>query len=373
MDAASSRADSLRGLPARIGELLVAPRGAMARIDREGGGLNDSLWLVAIGALAFRFAAVAEALMGLAEPSLDTFMRLASVFAREAQGAAWVVLPAAVLVTALAGARRDASRDLELGAACYAPYFAVTAVARALDAVAGRAVVPALVGEIVGGAAALVALGSGLAVARARGATPKDAPPVTPATARRSAVARSAFVRPAFGAGLAVLAVAAIGLASNGAWSARHLSALKPLSHGQPAPDFRLPRADGTPGTLALSELRGRVVVLDFWATWCPPCLAMMPTVHELDHEWRARGVSFVGVNSDGGIDPAALQEFVASHGISYPVVLDEGDAGGLYKVRSLPTMVIVGKDGAIRRTFLGFTSKGSIESALQEAVAAAP
>ncbi|MDB4983080.1 MAG: alkyl hydroperoxide reductase/Thiol specific antioxidant/Mal allergen, partial [Myxococcales bacterium] len=170
---------------------------------------------------------------------------------------------------------------------------------------------------------------------------------------------------------LAVLAVAAVGVAANGAWSARHLSALKPLSHGQPAPDFRLPRGDGTPGSLALSELRGHVVVLDFWATWCPPCLAMMPTVHELDHEWRGRGVSFVGVNSDGGIDPAVLQEFVASHGITYPVVVDEGDVGSLYKVRSLPTMIVVGKDGAIRRTFLGFTSKGSLASVLEDAVAA--
>jgi thiol-disulfide isomerase/thioredoxin len=362
-DTASPRSGALRGLPRRVGELLVAPRAAMDRIDREGGGLNDALWLVGVGALAFRFAAVAEALLGLAEPSLDAFMRLASVFAREAQGAAWVVLPAAVLVTALAGARRDASRDLELGAACYAPYFAVTAAARALDAVVGRAVVPSRLGELVGGAVALVAVARAVGVARARGGAPADAAsPVAPAP-RRGAVA----------AGLAVLAVAALGLASNGVWSARHLSALRPLSHGQPAPDFRLPRADGTPGTLALSELRGHVVVLDFWATWCPPCLAMMPTVHELDHEWRARGVSFVGVNSDGGIDPAALQEFVVSHGISYPVVLDEGDVGGLYKVRSLPTMVVVGKDGAIRRTFLGMTSKGSLGSALAEAVAAAP
>jgi thiol-disulfide isomerase/thioredoxin len=334
----------------------------MDRIERDGGGLPDALWLVGLGALAFRFAAVAEALMGLAEPSLDTFLRLASVFAREGQAAAWIVLPAAVLVTALAGARRDASRDLELGAACYAPYFAVTAAARALDAVAGRAIVPSVAAEIAGGALALVAVARGVAVARARGAAPQDAPPVA-----------SAPRRSAFAAGLAVLAVAAVGLASNGAWSARHLSALKPLSHGQPAPDFRLPRADGTSGTLALSELRGHVVVLDFWATWCPPCLAMMPTIHELDHEWRNRGVSFVGVNSDGGVDPAVLQEFVASHGITYPVVLDEGDVGGLYKVRALPHMVIVGKDGAIRRTFLGFTSKGSIASALEEAVAAAP
>ncbi len=362
MDATSSRGQSLRGLPARVGQLVIAPRAAMARIDREGGGLNDALWLVVLGAVAFRFTAVAEALMGLAEPSLDAFMRLASVFAREGQAAAWAVLPAAVLVTALAGARRDASRDLELGAACYAPYFAVTAVARALDAVTGRALVPSFVGEIAGGAFALVALANGIAVARARGAAPKDAPSDAPAP-RRSA----------FAAGLVVFAVAAVGVAANGAWSARHLSALKPLSHGQPAPDFRLPRGDGTPGSLALSELRGRVVVLDFWATWCPPCLAMMPTVHELDHEWRGRGVSFVGVNSDGGIDPAVLQEFVAQHGITYPVVLDEGDVGSLYKVRSLPTMIVVGKDGAIRRTFLGFTSKSSLASVLQDAVAAAP
>jgi thiol-disulfide isomerase/thioredoxin len=123
----------------------------------------------------------------------------------------------------------------------------------------------------------------------------------------------------ALSVGFALVAVTSAGLAGNAAWAARHLHTLKPLTHGEPAPDFRLPRGDGKPGTLGLSELRGRVVVLDFWATWCGPCLAMMPKLHELDREWRDRGVSILGVNSDGNIDPAVLSEFLLTHEVSYP------------------------------------------------------
>jgi thiol-disulfide isomerase/thioredoxin len=365
-DVEAPRPRPLRGLVARVGELVVAPRAGLARVEREGGGFSDALSLVAAGAVAFRFPAFVEAVMGLADPSVDSLLRLLGVFAREAQGAAVVVLVAAVVVTALAGATRDASRDFELGAACYAPYFAGSAIVRGFEAAAGRPLFPALAGWIAGGAFALVALSRAVGVARGRTpAAPAAAPstePLLPLPAPRAG---------AVSAGLVVLALAAVGLVGNGAWAARHGSTLRPLLHGETAPEFRLRRGDGKPGTLALSELRGRVVVLDFWATWCPPCLAMMPTMHDLDREWKDRGVSLVGVNSDGNIDPDVLQEFGLSHGITYPIVVDDGAVGNLYKVRSLPTMIVVGKDGAIRRTFLGMTTKASIARALEEAVAA--
>jgi thiol-disulfide isomerase/thioredoxin len=174
--------------------------------------------------------------------------------------------------------------------------------------------------------------------------------------------------------GLVVAMAMGVGLAGNIRWASKNLGSLLPVRSGQQAPGFTLPRADGQPGQVSLASLRGRVVVLDFWATWCPPCKAMMPTLEALNTEWKDRGVTFVGVNSDGGIAPEDLRAFLTEHGVSYAVVADdEGVANRLYKVRALPTMFIVGKDGHLRETFLGLTRKSSIASALEEAVAAAP
>jgi thiol-disulfide isomerase/thioredoxin len=359
------RAGSLLGLPARVGQILTAPRAAMERIDREGGGLTDALWLVAVGSVTFRIAQLVEAALGLTESTSGAFMRVAAVVSNELVGAAWIVLPAAILVTIFAGARRDSARDLELGAACYAPYFAVRAVARALEAVMGGHPLPPLASEIPAVAAALVVLARAVLVARERVGAPEGGAPEGGAP-EGGAVPRPPRV--ALVAGLAVMAVAGVGLAGNAAWSSRNVKELLPIRHGQTAPAFTLERADGTRGQISLAALRGRVVVLDFWATWCPPCLAMLPTLHELNAEWSDRGVAFVGVNSDGGIDPEALRAFLTQHAVPYPVGIDEGDIGSLYKVRSLPTLFVIGKDGTIRASFVGLTRKATLTDALEAA-----
>src|SRR5262249_51880825 len=152
-------------------------------------------------------------------------------------------------------------------------------------------------------------------------------------------------------AGLGVFALALVGLGGNAVWAARHMEALRPVRLGAPAPAFALPRLDG--GELSLASLRGRVVGLDFWAPWCPRCLALMPTLHELHREWEPRGVTFVGVNSDGGISSDELKAFMREHPAPYPIVMDDGTVNALYKVRALPSLVVIGRDGAVRRTFL--------------------
>jgi thiol-disulfide isomerase/thioredoxin len=355
---AGAGTNSLLGLPARVGQLLLAPAAGMARVDREHGALNDAFWLVGLGALTFRFARVLEALLDGAQSASGALSGLARVVAAELQAAALVVLPAAVIVTLLAGKRRDSSRDLDLGAACYAPYFAVRAGIRAYQAFAGPSLWPAFFFELPAAVAALVALVFAVRVARARtGSFPAPVIQQPGPLAART--------------GLVVALAMSVGLAGNVRWASKNLGALLPVRSGQPAPDFALPRADGQPGQISLSSLRGRVVVLDFWATWCPPCKAMMPTLESLNGEWKDKGVTFVGVNSDGGIAPEDLRAFLTEHGVSYAVVADdEGVANRLYKVRALPTLFVVGKDGRLRDTFLGLTRKGSIASALEEALA---
>jgi thiol-disulfide isomerase/thioredoxin len=342
-----------------VGQLLFAPRAALERVDREGGGLSDALWLVGLGAVTFRFPQLLEALLGLSQPTFDALLRVVSVAANELVGAAWVVLPAAVVITVLAGARRDSSRDLELGAACYAPYFAATAAFRVVEAVTGGRTWPALLVRVVAVAAAAPAFVSAVVVARRRtGAFPA---PVIQHPGRRAHLA-----------GLALAGVAAVGLAGNAVWSARNLGALLPVRRGAPAPAFTMARVDGKPGSIALASLRGQVVVLDFWATYCPPCRMMMPVLDELHGEWSGKGVAFVAVDSED-IDPAMLQEFLSQHPIPYPVVADDGALGASYKVRALPTLFVLGKDGTVRDSFVGFTSKVTLARALERAVAAAP
>ena len=115
--------------------------------------------------------------------------------------------------------------------------------------------------------------------------------------------------------------------------------------------------------------------MLDFWATWCAPCVQMIPVMDAVNQAWAPRGVSFVGVNSDGGGATADdIKAFLIEHPFSYPVVRDgDGEVGALYRVEALPTIVVLGRDGRIRASYVGYTTKGTLEKALRDAVDSTP
>jgi thiol-disulfide isomerase/thioredoxin len=167
--------------------------------------------------------------------------------------------------------------------------------------------------------------------------------------------------------GLAALAVPALAFALSAFWSVRHYDHLRPLGHADLAPDFALPRLDGQPGQVRLADLRGRVVVLDFWATWCPPCLAMLPMLHELHRELHGRGVEFIAINTDGEDAHEEVASLLARRPFPYPVVADQG-AGARYGVYSIPHLVVVGRDGKIRRVFIGGVGKSQLAATLAAA-----
>jgi thiol-disulfide isomerase/thioredoxin len=343
--------------PTRLGLYLLAPQrglGAIAR--RRSGGIRDALYLVGIGVLVFRLPDLLRALLTFPRVSVTAgLQRLTSVMGGELCTAGFVVLAAALVITLFAGrGRRDPTLGLELGSACYVPYFIAWIPARLFDGEGLLGYPPLLLVQVSTVVAWLwVALFVGLALRLVRTAAPEPSPP-----GRRGL------------AGLLVLAVPALALVLGTIWSVRHYELLRPLGHADPAPDFSLPRVDGQPGHVKLAELRGRVVVLDFWATWCAPCLAMLPVLHDLHREWQPRGVEFIGIDADGpGATRAEVAAFLARHPIPYPVVIDDQEIGGRYGVVSIPHLVVVGRDGKIERVFVSGASRAQLAAALAVAI----
>jgi cytochrome c biogenesis protein CcmG/thiol:disulfide interchange protein DsbE len=136
---------------------------------------------------------------------------------------------------------------------------------------------------------------------------------------------------------------------------------------GSLAPDFSLQTAAGKP--LRLSDLRGKVVVLNFFATWCPPCRAETPDLVSTAAAYGARGVTFVGV--DVKESAQLVQEFAGAKGVAYTVVLDsDGKVNDSYDVRAIPTTYVIGRDGRILYRQVDQLSGIVLASAINDALA---
>ena len=114
---------------------------------------------------------------------------------------------------------------------------------------------------------------------------------------------------------------------------------------GDPAPDFKLTDLDGKEVTLA--SLKGKVVLLDFWATWCGPCVAAMPTMQKLHDEYQSKGVVVLGVNT-WEQKPQAAKDYIAKKKYTYGCLLKGDDLAKAYGVPGIPTLVVIGKDGKV-------------------------
>ena len=115
---------------------------------------------------------------------------------------------------------------------------------------------------------------------------------------------------------------------------------------GQPAPDFNLEVIHGgTPGSrIRLSDLKGRTVLLDFWASWCGPCREQAPILDALSREYSPDSVSVVGVNTDDTLE--AARSFAKENNLSYPSVHDDGEVFLQYQGQGLPTLAVVDPSG---------------------------
>jgi thiol-disulfide isomerase/thioredoxin len=131
-------------------------------------------------------------------------------------------------------------------------------------------------------------------------------------------------------------------------------SDLTEVQEGKPAPNFELATLEGD--TFKLSDYKGKKVILNFWATWCPPCKAEMPHMQKFYEENRDKGIEVIAVNltnMDKGIPN--IEQFVEEYGLTFSIPLDEeGTIGMQYQAFTIPTSYILDSDGIITKKIIG-------------------
>jgi cytochrome c biogenesis protein CcmG/thiol:disulfide interchange protein DsbE len=127
-------------------------------------------------------------------------------------------------------------------------------------------------------------------------------------------------------------------------------SGSRPPRIGSNAPDFTVQDSDRT---LTLSQYRGQVVVLNFWATWCPPCVEEMPSLVEMQRRMKAKGVTVLAVSVD--VDEKAYHQFLKDHGVNLITVRDPSQkSNNMYGTFKFPETYVIDRKGIMRRKFIG-------------------
>jgi thiol-disulfide isomerase/thioredoxin len=166
---------------------------------------------------------------------------------------------------------------------------------------------------------------------------------------------------------ISLVAALATAIAYLGIHEARHSTA---MSRGALAPSFKLARYGG--GTVSLEDLRGKVVMLDFWATWCLPCVAEMPALTKLAGEYEPKGLVFVAANRDDGeTAPAQVGIFVAQRApdLGKSVVFADDQMAMSYGLEALPTLYFIGRDGRIVDSYSGYASESALRRKIEKAL----
>jgi peroxiredoxin len=146
---------------------------------------------------------------------------------------------------------------------------------------------------------------------------------------------------------LAAVVAAATGFAL---WSGTSVS--DPVGRGSAAPAFALPERPG-PGEISLESLRGQVVLLNFWATWCEPCEREMPAMQRLHEKLGPEGLRLVAVSVDD--DGEAVDRFRQRFGLTFPILWDpDQHASGAYQTYRYPETLLIGRDGIVVERYIG-------------------
>jgi cytochrome c biogenesis protein CcmG/thiol:disulfide interchange protein DsbE len=159
----------------------------------------------------------------------------------------------------------------------------------------------------------------------------------------------------------------AIGCMIDGCTPVRPVKAasLKPDKERHAAPDFALKDADGK--TVHLSDYKGKVVLLDFWATYCGPCRIEIPWFMDFERKHKSQGFSVLGVSmDDDGWD--AVKPFITELAINYRVMVGDDSTAEMYGgIEALPTTFLIDRDGKIAAVHVGLTSKSEMENGIEQ------
>ena len=166
-------------------------------------------------------------------------------------------------------------------------------------------------------------------------------------------------------AGIAILATTYLLLGKN-----ETQPATAPISNANPpaelssvAPGFTL--LDMTGRSVSLADFKGKVVILDFWATWCPPCKREIPDFIKLQSEYGSKGVQIVGIALD---QPNKVKAFVKDNGMNYPLLLGTNEVAASYGgVEAIPTTFVIDKSGKIVAKYEGLRPKETFESQIKK------
>lgn len=145
-------------------------------------------------------------------------------------------------------------------------------------------------------------------------------------------------------------------------------TAFVPPELPRPAPGIVVETLDGE--AVDLSAFKGKVVVLDFWASWCKPCVEMMPSLQKIHDAYADRGVTVVGVSIDEGKDRVKkIRKFVEKVGVTYPIYSDARPtpAWHTFKVKAIPALFLIDREGRIVAQWLGTVDHGALEAEIKK------
>lgn len=346
---------------ARLGLAITSPRWALtAAADRRHAGRSgtDLIIAIAIVLLATQLRGIVGAvwLGAVTAPGLGVRLLLHVLTQALVVKLGFLVI-AAVVLWGLSGRRRNLGRAFDLACVAALPLVYLDLAATVVVRIAGldvpREVGFVLIAASFAWAGVIVALGWRPARLAPRVVPPPPEPEIV--RARR--------------AGWAVLALAVIGTLVQGIWIARNLDLLRPMTEGDPAPGFALPTvgAHGERGpALSLSSTRGKVTVLDFWATWCQPCLNAMPRLDAIAKTHPE--IAVIAINID---NPSKARALFTERGYGLTLVFDDDNVRDRYGVDVIPHTVVIDQAGLVRMVERGGGSsvEATIDRLLREQI----